>query len=194
MGGPTLPFPLAGRTLIVGPSNAGKTTMTARAVAAWIDEYGPGGVVVFEFGPEVDHDGRVLGRRLSRFTALPDRAWQGVLDAYAPRAEGRSPGETVDLARDNARRAATLFAAAPPDPRAVFVNDGTIPFQHADGDPEVLFAYCERAECTVVNAFESEELGSTDPVSREERATLEAFKAWADRVVRLDGPDGTDNP
>lgn len=194
MGAPTLPFPLAGRTLIVGPSNVGKTSMTARAVEAWIAEYGPGDLVVFEFGPEVDHDGRVLGRRLSRFTAIPDRAWQGVLDARAPRAEGRTLEETVDLARDNARRAASIFAAAPPDPRAVFVNDATIPFQHPDGDPGVLFEYSEHAACTVVNAFESEELGSTDPVSRQERATLEAFKAWADRVVPVDGPAGTDNP
>jgi hypothetical protein len=37
----------------------------------------------------------------------------------------------------------------------------------------------------VVNAFESDELGTDDAVSRQERLALDALVAGADRIVRL---------
>jgi hypothetical protein len=184
--GRDLPFPLSGSTLIVGPSNSGKTTLTARALDAWLDDHGPRGVVLLEFGPEFEHEGRVLGRRLSRYTAVPDEAWTGVLGARAPRAESDTDDGAVALAADNAARAARLIGAAPADPTAVFVNDATIPFQHEDGDPAALLAYCDRADVAVLNAFESDELGTDDPISRAERDALDALQAGCDRVLRTE--------
>lgn len=181
-----LPFPLEGSTLLLGPSNVGKTRLTALALDRWVDRDGPDDVVVFEFGPEVVQDGTVLGGRLDRFTAVPDRCWHGVIDAHAPRAQSATAEEATELAASNARRSAELFDAAPPDPVAVFVNDATIPFQHRIGDPEGLTTYCDAARCTVLNAFDSEELGTDDPVSRREAAALSTFKAWADRIVQLE--------
>lgn len=180
-------IPLAGTTLIVGPSNVGKTRLTARALSAWLEREGPDGVVIFEFAPEVERDGRVLGGRLDRFVTPPPGVWRGVLDAHAPRATGESEDETVELAADNARRAGEVFDAAPADPRAVFVNDATIPFQRPDADPARLLDYCERAEVAVLNALEADAIVTDDPVSEAERATLAAFRERADRVVRLDG-------
>ena len=182
-----LPFPLEGSTLILGPSNVGKTRMTAAALDRWLDIHTTAGVVVLEFGPEYTHEGRILGRRLDHFTTIPDAAWHGVVDAHAPRAEGASERETVALAAENARRAASILDSAPDDPTAVFVNDATIPFQHEAGDPARLTGYCDRADCAVLNAFESDELGTDDPVSTAERATLAIFREWADRVVELSG-------
>lgn len=179
-----------GSNLIVGPSGAGKTRLTASALEAWIDRRGPDGVVVFDFGPEMEHRGRILGRRLSRFTSIPDDAWCGVLDAHAPRAQSDCEENALSLAADNARRAQRLFETAPAEPRAVFVNDATIPFQSDDIDPHTLTRYCDRAEMAVLNAFESDELGVGDPVSRNERAALSAFREWADPVVELDGQEG----
>ncbi|MFB6184329.1 MAG: hypothetical protein ABEI96_07220 [Haloarculaceae archaeon] len=184
MTGVDLPFPLSGSTLIVGPSQVGKTRLTARALDAWIAREGPGGVVVFEFAPVVERDGRVLGGRLDRFTTIPDGTWHGVLDAHAPRADGTDDAETVALARDNAERAGRILDAAP-EPNAVFVNDATIPFQHETLDPGRLTAYCDRARCAVLNALESDELGTSDPVSRRERDVLATVRAWADRTVEL---------
>jgi hypothetical protein len=187
------PVPLAGSTLIVGPSGAGKTRLTARALEAWVDAHGPAGVVVLDFAPEVERDGRILGGRLDRFTTPPEGAWTGVLAAHAPRSESDTNEEAVALAADNADRARDLLDRAAdvltdaPAPRAVFVNDATIPLQGPDSDPSLLTDLCDRADCAVVNAFESDELGTNDPVSRQERASLEALSAWADRVVRLDG-------
>lgn len=185
-----LPFPLSGTTLVTGPSNVGKTRLTARAIDAWVERRGVDGVVVLDFGPEIEREGRVLGGRLSRFGALPDGVWQGILDAHAPRAEGANVEESVRLAEDNAVRARRLIEAAPTDPHAVFVNDATIPFQHERGVPGGLTEYCDRAETAVLNAFESDELGTDDPVSLRERAALSAFREWADRVVRLDDGNG----
>ena len=184
---PDLPVPLAGTTLIVGPSNVGKTRLTARALSAWLAREGTEGVVVLEFAPEIERDGRVLGGRLDRFVTPPAGVWRGVLDAHAPRATGASENEAVELAADNARRAGEVFDAAPADPRAVFVNDATIPFQHPDADPTRLLDYCARAEVAVLNALEADAIVGSDPVSEAERATLSAFRERADRVVRLGG-------
>jgi hypothetical protein len=182
-----LPFPLAGTTLIVGPSNVGKTRLTARALTAWLEREGSEGVVVFEFAPEVERDGRMLGGRLDRFVTPPADVWRGVLDAHAPRATADSDDEAGSLAADNARRAATVLDAAPADPRAVFVNDATIPFQTPDSEPTRLLDYCDRAEVAVLNALEADAIVGADPVSEAERATLSAFRERVDRVVRLDG-------
>jgi hypothetical protein len=180
-----LPFPLSGSTLVTGPSNVGKTRTTARALERWIEANGPDGVVVLDFAPVVERDGTVLGGRLTGFTDVPDSVWYGVLAAHAPRTDGESEPESIRLAADNARRAERLLAAAPTDPTAVFVNDATIPFQHADGDPERLADYCDGATA-VCNAFDSDELGAGDGVSRQERAALSTFRAWVDRECRLD--------
>lgn len=180
-----LPFPLSGSTLIVGPSNVGKTRLTARALDAWVNVHGPSGVVVLDFAPAVERDGRLLGGRLDRFTTIPDRAWIGRLDAHAPRAQAEHDDDAVALARDNATRAQQLLDAAPAEPRAVFVNDATIPRQHAADVPHRVRDYCERADVAVLNAFESDELGADHPVSQIERATLAALREWATRTVSL---------
>jgi hypothetical protein len=113
--------------------------------------------------------------------------WTGVLDAHAPRAAADSPDEAVALAADNAERATRLFAAAPDDPRAVFVNDATIPFQHDAGDPERLLDYCAGADCAVLNALAGDALAGDDAVSQAERGTLSTFRRRADRMVDLGG-------
>jgi hypothetical protein len=117
-----VPFQLAGRTLIVGPSQAGKTRLTARALEAWIDRHGTDGVVVLETAPA---------------------------------------------------------------PNAVFVNDATIPLQHESVGAKQLTGYCDAAACTVFNALDSDELGTDDSVSREERTALSELRPWADRTVGL---------
>jgi hypothetical protein len=179
--------PRSGTTLLVGPSNVGKTRLTARALADRIDREGTDGVVVFEFAPEVERDGRVLGGRLDRFYTPPPGVWTGVLDAHAPRATADSPDEAVALAADNAERATRLFDAAPADPAAVFVNDATIPFQHADGDPDRLLDYCMRADTAVLNALAGDAIAGEDAVSRVERRTLSTFRRRVDRVIDLGG-------
>jgi len=182
-----LPFPLTGATLIVGPSNVGKTRLTARALTAWLEREGTEGVVVLEFAPEVERDGRVLGGRLDRFVTPPAGVWRGVLDAHAPRAMADTDDDAVSLAADNARRAAAILDAAPADPRAVFVNDATIPFQTPDADPARLLDYCERAETAVLNALSGDAIAGDDSVSRAERETLSTFRQRVGRVVELDG-------
>lgn len=180
-----LPFPLVGSTLVVGPANAGKTRLTARALEAWIARHGPAGVVVLDFAPEVERDGEILGGRLSRFATVLDGAWHGVLEAHAPRSAADSDAAALALAERNAANAAALLDRAPPDPIALFVNDATIPLQaDAEGTPTLL-DYVSRARVAVLNAFESEELGVDDPVSRNERAALATLSSWADRVIDL---------
>lgn len=178
-----LPFPLAGTTLVTGPSNVGKTRLTARALNAWIDEHGTDGVVILDFAPEVRRDGRLLGGFLTRFTDVPDDVWYERLDAHAPRASGATVSAALDLATENARQSKRMVESAPADPCAVFVNDATIPFQAGQFDPTALLSYCDGVEVAVCNAFESDDLGVDDDVSRNERAALDTLRSWADRVV-----------
>lgn len=179
------PVPLSGSTLIVGPSNAGKTRLTARALDAWVAANGTDGVVVLDFAPEFERDGRLVGGHLDRFTTIPDAVWTGRVDAHAPRSESESDGEAVALARDNAERAKQVIDAAPDAPRVVFVNDATIARQHDADAPHRVREYCDRADVAVLNALESEELGVDDAVSRVERDTLSALREWATRTVSL---------
>jgi hypothetical protein len=173
----------SGRHLVVGPSNVGKTRTTAATLADWVAIHGTDGVVVLDFAPEVERDGRLLGGRLDRFYRPPDGCWHGVLDAHAPRSDGHDDEDALALARSNAERARRLLDAAPP-PRAVFANDATIPAQ-ADGDPTALLDACAGAELAVLNAFESDELGTGDPVSRNEGTALDVLSDWADERHRL---------
>jgi len=180
-----LPFPLDGTTLVVGPSNVGKTRLTAEALAAWVDEHGPAGVVVLDFAPVVERDGRILGGHLTQFTKIPDGAYHGVFDAHAPRSESGDETEAMNLAAANADAALELLDAAPADPTAVFVNDATIALQADPASAARLTDYCDRADCAVLNGLESAELGTDSTVSQNERAALADLRSWADRVVEL---------
>lgn len=180
-----LPFPLAGTTLVVGPSNVGKTHLTARAFTAWVAEHGTDDVVVLDFAPEIERKERLLGGHLTRFTDIPTDVFYGVVDAYAPRASGATETEALELATMNARRSRRIVEAAPADPRAVFINDATIPFQASSVDVAMLHDYCDGAEAIVLNAFESDELGTDDAISRNELITLDALRSWANWVVEL---------
>lgn len=178
-------IPLEGSTLVVGPSNVGKTQLTAQSLDRWVAANGSGGVVVLEFAPELERDGRVLGGRLSRFTTVPEAAFHGIIEAHAPRAGSDSDRTPLALAEENATRAFKLLDAAPNDPAAVFVNDATIALQSDAERTPRLTSYCARASVAVLNAFESDDLGIDDPVSRNERAALAQLRDWADRVVEL---------
>jgi methenyltetrahydromethanopterin cyclohydrolase len=90
-----------------------------------------------------------------------------------------------ELARENAMAAADRLADAPAAPAAVFVNDVTIGYQHASGEVEPLLDYCDTAETAVLNAFESDELGTDDPVSVRERDVVQRLRTWADRTIAL---------
>lgn len=183
-----LPFPLSGSTLITGPSGAGKTKLTYTAIVTWLNEHTPETTVIFDFAPEVERDNRILGGRLSRFGPLPDTAWKGIMDAHAPRAEGSSIAASTQLAKTNAKNATRIIESAPTHPEGVFVNDTTIPFQSEQTNINRFTAYCDRAECAVLNAFNSTELGSDDPVSTQEQHALDVLTSWADRTISLPPP------
>ncbi|MFC7007556.1 hypothetical protein [Halalkalicoccus salilacus] len=177
-------LPTTGRVLITGPSNAGKTRLTARALIGWVEDHGADDVAILDFAPEVEHEGILLGGRLDRFVDVPEGAWVGVLDAHAPRAEGTTEKGAHELARENARGGMDLVESLPSS-RAVFVNDATIPLQHEAGDVETLLAACENRELVVMNAFSGEELGTDDPISRREREARDRLIEWADTHEEL---------
>jgi len=176
---------LRGSTLLLGPSNVGKTKRTATLLERWTATHGGRGVVVLDFAPEVVRaDGTVLGGRITRFATPPDDGWTGILDSYAPRASAPTAADALELARRNAENARRLLDAAP-EPTALFVNDATIPFQHPTAETAPLLELIETADCAVLNAFESTELGRDGPVSRTEANTRRILRDAVRRVRRL---------
>lgn len=180
----SLPFS-SGTTLLTGSSNAGKTRLTALAIERWLADSGTTGVVVLDFAPEMWLDEQLLGGRLSRFTTIPADVWHGGIEAHAPRAQGDSDAEIHELATINSENAARLLDATPTDPTAVFINDATIPFQSGNLATPRLIDYCDRAETAVLNAFESDELGTAHPVSQHERDALDELKRTANQTIEL---------
>lgn len=181
--------PPTGRVLLTGPSNAGKTRATARAVRQWLDAHGAQGVVVLDFAPDYRQGAQVVGRPLSVFLDPPNGVWWRHQRGRAPRLEAQTDDEAVRLAEGNAHRADEALADAPSGPRAVFVNDATIPFQAPGRDPAPLLEYAADADHVVLNALDTTELGTDDPVSRQERAVLERLRSWTHEEVRLARPD-----
>jgi GTPase SAR1 family protein len=178
-------LPLDGHTLVVGPSNVGKTRYTADALIQWVDEHGPSGCVILDFAPTIERDGTVLGGQLTRFIDVPDGVYHGVVDAHAPRSESDTETEAIELAAENERDARDRLDDAPEDPRAVFVNDITIALQAHPDTTSAFTEYFDRADVVVCNAFESDELGSDDRISRNEQTALETLHEWADRRITL---------
>ncbi|TKX50294.1 hypothetical protein EXE49_06755 [Halorubrum sp. ASP121] len=178
-------IPLTGRTLIVGSSGVGKTSLTARTLTNWLEDGRTQETVVFEFGPELGRTDRVVGRRLCRFVEIPDQVWINPVEANAPRSQGSETADVLKLARENAERANRRFNDAPSAPAAVFVNDATIGFQHEAGDLDKFIEYCSQADCVVVNAYEGDEFGRDDPVSRREQTVLRRLRSWTDRTIEL---------
>lgn len=181
----SLPFPLDGSTLIVGPTNVGKTSLTADAVQAWIDRHGPTGVVILEFGPEIEVNGRLIGRRLDRFMTPPPDAWYRPVPMRGPRTEGDGDRDPAAIAERNAKLATEAVADAPAGPSAVFANDVTLALHHDPAQVSQLTGYCDRARCAVLNAHEGDDLGRNDSISRNERDAVRRLRAWADRTVDL---------
>lgn len=179
--------PHAGSTLIVGPMQSGKTRLTASTLERYIDTYGPSGVVVLDFAPEIQTENGIIGGRLTRFIDLPDAVHYAAIEARGPRSEGETPEAASRIASDNATAAHAAIVEAPA-PHAVFVNDVTIAFQHASSDLGELLTYCDPADCVVINAYRGETFDATDPITVTERSVVDQLIDWADRVIELEAP------
>lgn len=177
-------IPPDGRTLVRGPSNVGKTRLTAAALDRHLELHGPRNVAVLEFAPEIRVDDRMIGGRLDRFVDVPGTVWVGKIDARAPRLESETEAEVLALAAQNAAAAERVMAAMPDRPRALFVNDATIPFQHPASNPARWLARWKDAETAVCNGFQGTELGE-GTIGTRERLVQNLLEAWATTVLEL---------
>ena len=177
--------PTDGRTLIRGPSNVGKTRLTAAALGRHLDRSGPNGVAVLEFAPEIQVGERMVGGRLDRFIDVPQDVWVGKIEARAPRLEGETEAESLAIAAANATAAEQIMAAMPARPRALFINDATIPFQHPSSRPAYWLSQWKHAEVAICNAYRGNELGGGS-ISNRERNVQGRLESWATTVIELD--------
>ena len=181
-------IPSTGRTVIRGASNVGKTRLTAAALARYVHCHGTEQVVLFDFAPTIVQADRIIGGRIDRFYEIPPGVWTGKIEAWGPRIESKSKEEALALARKNAVMAGMVMDQMPNDPRAIFVNDMTIPFQHPSADLSPRLKRWEVADHVVCNAYFGRELGA-GPIADREKTLHEAITAWASTVIDLPARD-----
>ncbi len=177
------------RTMIVGEVNSGKTTLTRRLLADWLDrEPGLGGrAAVVDLAPVVPAElARQRGLTGVGGRLIPPEG-SGVLHLFdhlvPPRLSARDEAEAVRLAGENLRLAEALLDRLDSSGRqVVFINDLSLYLQA--GAAARLASRLAAYPTVVANAYRGARLGGGE-LSRRERAELEEALAWFHRVVEL---------
>lgn len=186
MAEPPLP---TGRLLLTGPTGSGKTRRTAELLRGWVDAKGPQDVVVLEFAPEHERaDGQVLGRRLERFTEIPDEVLYLLVETRAPRASRQTAEKAIEVAQGNAPACQRAIEEIPEPVAALFINDATMAYHVPGSDPAPLLARIRTAGVAVVNALDPEGFETEHPITKQERRVLAQIEDAVDRTQRLPTP------
>lgn len=172
------------RVLIVGEVGAGKTRLTALALASFLSTYPGYEGTVIEMAPSGIQG---LGTPLEAYMALPSTV--RLLTARpirAPRLEGRSGAEVLELARFNARRLRPLLLAYLRRPTPLLaINDLSLYLQA--GSPGLMNRAIMSAETFLGNAYYGSSLDEDkgSGISLRERKAVEALLGLMDRIIRL---------
>ncbi|QOJ78710.1 DUF87 domain-containing protein [Infirmifilum lucidum] len=169
---------LGKRTVIVGETGSGKTRLTARILEGLLELVDASEVTVIDMAPTTIPG---LGYRLSHYTSAVHRVrYLAPREVRAPRLEGRSVEEVIQLAEFNRNVLESLLELFRKDPtRVLVVNDMTMYF-HA-GDPNKLAECALLAETFLANAYSGLKL-SNDKGSGLTRRESEALKYFVERV------------
>ncbi len=169
---------LGRRTVIVGESGSGKTRLTAKILEDLLRLVDADEVTVIDMAPTTVPG---LGYRLTHYTDAAYRVrYLAPGEVRAPRLEGRSAAEVIQLAEFNRRAIEPILELFRRDPtRVLVVNDMTIYF-HA-GDPDRLAECALLAETFLANAYSGSRL-SDDRGSGITRREAEALRYFVERL------------
>jgi len=171
------------RALIVGDVGVGKTAMSARLLEEAVSLGFKGDITVLDFAPT----------ELKAKRSMRDHTW--VVDLVrcirppvvrAPRMEGESREEVLELAEENRRVLEDCLSEFYSKPtRILFINDLTL-YLHS-GRPERILEVLSRAETCVLNAYRGEKLRDDhgSGISEHEYRALNVIEEAVDTVVEL---------
>ena len=177
------------KTLITGEVGIGKTELTALLLREAISRVGSSEIAVLDFAPSRRAiRGFTIGGRITDFLPSPGcRIHEPSVQIRAPRLEGRSSGEVLKLAQDNARTTSALlwqYVACPTS--CLFINDLTIHLQA--GDVGLLLSGIGLSRTFVGNAYSGSSLAPDhgSGLSLREAENLKAVGRAMDIVLNTD--------
>ena len=178
---------LGRRTLIVGDVNSGKTTCTGRILDAMCRAALAPRILILDLAPEIPEVvAEKLGLRGVGGRLLPP---PGAAVHYLwartrpPRLTASNDDEAMALAERNREEIEHLLEGIDREGRDIlFVNDVSLHLQA--GSAEKMAAYLGQAQTVVANGYCGGRLGES-PLSRRERAEMDALMKHFDKIVRL---------
>ncbi len=171
-------------TLIIGEVNSGKTTLTQRILETYCLDAGDE-VAVVDLAPVIPPSAFKGNRGIGGTLRVPENPGVRYFHCplHAPRLQGKSEQDALDLATENMRRIELLFdQALARKTHALFINDCSL-YLHA-GNVEKLIRWIRSAKTTIVNGYYGKALGP-GILSAREREGMEELLRHCDRVIRL---------
>jgi hypothetical protein len=177
------------RTLIIGDVGSGKTTLTARLLEEAIMNFRVAKITVIDMAPRsVQFKGISIGGLISdslkKYSHL--RLFTPNLKLHAPRIEGRTADDVLQMARTNAAIIDELLQRYMSDPTPIlFVNDASIYLQA--GNMNALLKAVLLAQTFVGNSYSGLTLEDDNQsgLSQRERIGLTALKKIMDKVLTV---------
>jgi len=177
---------LSRRVLIVGDIGVGKTALSGRlldeAVSLGFKDY----ITVLDFAPTEKFEFKAKRSMKDHSDSVDSVRYLRPPVVRAPRIEGRSREEVIELAEENARVLEGYLSEFYNHPsRILFINDITL-YLHS-GPPERILEILSRAETSIVNAYRGErlreDLGSG--ISEREYKALKMVEKCMDITIEL---------
>jgi len=175
-------------TLIVGDVNTGKTTLTQQILDVYCRDAGGDETAVVDLAPDIPPAVLKGGYgAISGTLRVPEteRVRYFHCPIHAPRLQGKTQQEALDIAAENMQRIESLFEKALNRKIDVlFVNDCSL-YLHA-GQVEKLINWIRSAKTAIVNGYYGKTLGR-GIISTREREGMDELIRHCDRVIRLTG-------
>jgi len=172
-----------GKTLIVGESRTGKTTLLLRILWKISEAYHPHDITIIDMAPDLSWG---IGGKLLEVGEIPAGArYLTSWELRPPRLLGRDADDVLSIARENARHIDLLLEEYLRRPSIVLaVNDATM-YVHAK-EPQTLLRAMNLSRSSIVTAYAgillSDDKGSG--ITVRERRFVETLLRVSDRIIR----------
>ncbi|MEM2933511.1 MAG: hypothetical protein QXQ02_02830 [Halobacteria archaeon] len=170
------------KILIVGDVRRGKTAYTAKLIQEILKQNPEEDITILDFAPEYGK----IGLRVKQYLKRMPKNYYAPEKVAAPRLEGKSGAEVIELAKQNAKNIEPFLKHYLEHPtRYLIINDVSLYLQA--GDYELISKCLKKAETAIINSYYGnallEDIGSN--ISFIERQKVEKLMKEVDIVIKL---------
>lgn len=181
---------LGAKTLILGEVKSGKTKLTAELLKEAMNLGYAARIAVLDLSPAArTPSGELVGAPLTAYVKIaPPIKYLRPLRVRAPRIEGRSGGEVLKLARENAKVMEILLDELLKEPREILFVDDVSLYLHAGKLKKLLLAL-SKANTAILNGYYGNRLNDDkgSGLSLKERSLMGKLAEKMDLIVRMEG-------